>query len=97
MNILGYNYEIDYSQREDQLGSLGRCSGKLLRIEIANDMPPQQTQSTMLHEIIEAINYHLQLHLEHGVIAALETSMYQVLVQNGIDLTPLVTKQDQIE
>jgi hypothetical protein len=90
MNILGYEYTIDMTQREDQLGSLGRCSGKLLHIDIANDMNPQQTQSTMLHEIIEAINYHLQLHLEHGVIAALETSLYQVLTVNGVDLGAIV-------
>jgi surfactin synthase thioesterase subunit len=89
MNILGYIYEIDRTQTEDTLASMGRCMGKMLKIEIAKELNSQQAQSTILHEFIEAINFHLNLQLEHRTIAALETGIYQVLTSNGVDLSPL--------
>jgi uncharacterized protein (UPF0335 family) len=89
MNILGYVYTFDKTLSGDYLGSMGRCSGKTLRIEIAKELNSQQTQSTILHELIEAINFHLNLELEHKTIAALETGIYQTLTGNGIDLSPL--------
>ena len=43
----------------------------------------------MLHEIIEAINYHLELEMEHNVRMGLEAALFQVLTANGVDLSPL--------
>jgi hypothetical protein len=90
MKILGYEYSVDISKREDELGYLGLYTGKLLIIEIAKEMNIQQTQSTVIHEIIEAINFHLRLSLPHQTIAGLETGIFQTLVDNGVDLSPLL-------
>lgn len=38
--------------------------------------------STMLHEFIEFINKKLELDLEHNQIQALETALFQILVDN---------------
>lgn len=43
----------------------------------------------MLHEVLEALNYHLNLGLAHPAIQALEGGLYQVLTQNGVSLKPL--------
>ncbi len=39
-------------------------------------------RSSILHEIIEALNYHLELDLKHSVIAQLEAGLFQVLEDN---------------
>lgn len=91
INILGYEYEVNLSQTEKQIGGqLGNLDGKYLLIDIASDMNPQQILSTLLHEIIEAINFHSQLNLPHESISLLEAGLFQILTANGVDLAPLL-------
>jgi hypothetical protein len=80
---------------EADIGSMGRMHGGSLVIQVANDLDPQQTQSTLIHEIIEAINFHLQLRIRHEVVSALETGIYQTLVNNGVDLSPLLKEEEE--
>jgi len=90
MNILGYNYTVTADGEADIMGSYGRFHSKQhLQIQIASDLCAQQKMSTILHEILEALNYHLGLDLEHKIITALEAGLYQVLTENGVDLIPL--------
>lgn len=74
----------------DEIGSSGRVDITKQVIQIATDLTPEQTTSTVLHEILEALKYHLELEMEHNVIMALEAGLYQVLVDNGVDLSPLL-------
>ncbi len=89
MKILGYRYRIIRKHNIDDLGAMGTFRAKPQKISIASDLTQQQVESTMLHEIIEALNYHLALGLEHPVIMRLEAALYQCLVDNGVDLAPL--------
>lgn len=93
MKILGYTYEIIQSGDRDHLNALGRCHASTQTIHIATDLNDEQKQSTALHEIIEALSYHLQLNLEHNIIMSLEASLYQVLSDNGVDLSPLLENE----
>lgn len=91
MKILGYKYTIDQSKDMDSIGgAFGQFHARTQTIQLANDADLQQVQSTLLHEIIEAINYHLQLKLEHPQIMGLEAGLYQVLVDNGVNLSVLI-------
>jgi hypothetical protein len=91
LNILGYTIDTDFSRSSDELGDVvGRCSPDMLYIRIASDMPYQSKISGMVHEIIEVINSQLQLNLEHETICRLETSLFQTLTMNGVDLSPLI-------
>ena len=85
MRILGYNYTV-YTQGHARMGAFGELRQGKQEIVIAAGLPPQQTTSTVLHEIIEALNYHLALDLGHGTIMALEAGLYQVRTENGVDL-----------
>ena len=58
-------------------------------IQLASDLAEENAISTLLHEILEALNFHLALKLEHKIIMALEAGLFQVLVDNGVDLSPL--------
>lgn len=90
MKILGYDYTLNKSADREQLENMGRCNTANQRIEIANNMNQQAQESTLLHEVIEALNFHLELKLEHTVISSLESGLYQVLTSNGVDLSPLL-------
>lgn len=89
MNILGYEYTVRRLD-EDVNSESGTCRGCTQVIGITGRDHPQQEASTMVHEIIEAINYHLNLGLTHPQISAVETGIFQVLTSNGVDLTPLL-------
>lgn len=90
INILGYQYTIDRSKTVDEIGALGRYNHKSLTIQIARDLEPPVVTATLLHEIVEALNYCLELNLEHAKITALETGLWQVLSENGVNLGPLL-------
>jgi len=89
MNILGYNYTITANLDEDTMGAYGRFHSKKLQLQIASDLCHQQEISSVLHEILEALNYHLGWGLEHKIVTGLEAGLYQVLTENGVDLMPL--------
>ena len=90
MKILGYYYRIVADGDVDNMGSCGRLHAKSQKIQIATDLCEQQKVSSVLHEIIEALNYHLELKMQHEVIMSLEAALYQVLSDSGVDLSPLI-------
>ena len=89
MKILGYEYKIVDDGNADHMGAFGRMHAKTQTLQIAEDLHEEQIVSCILHEAIEALNYHLSWNLEHSVIMSLEASLYQVLSDNGVDLSPL--------
>lgn len=95
MNILGYEYQIIEDGDSDFIGAFGRKHAAKQIIQIAKGLVEQQRISTILHEIIEALNYHLELEMEHHKIMALEAGLYQTLTVNGVDLKPLLSHLDK--
>ena len=59
----------------------GNSDSKSLVIKILSGLSRVQTESTFIHEIIEAINDHYGIDLEHHQICALESGVYQVCQQ----------------
>lgn len=90
MKILGYEFKIYQDGTVDSINAMGRFHSKSQRIQIATDLCPQQIESTVLHEVIEAINYYLHLQLSEQVVSSLEASLYQVMVDNNVSLGALV-------
>ena len=90
MRILGRNYVLDGSQEAQTLDALGKFNERKQTIQVASDQLEQGKISTVLHEIIEALNFHLELRLDHNAITCLESGLFQVLTDNGVDLAPLV-------
>lgn len=84
VKILGYKYDILYSPdvKSGGMESAGRCVlGKQLII-IDPGQVHQQQMSSILHEVIEALNYHLVLSLPHNVIMQLEAGLFQFICDN---------------
>ena len=89
IKILGHNYNIviqkDYIIETD--GETGKCNNYNNTIYIAEEQPESAKRDVLLHEIIEAINYRLELNLEHHQICALGEVLNQVLAENAIFAT----------
>ena len=90
MNIFGFKYKVFRDKDLNEMNAFGRHHGDKLQIQIASDMNEQQEQSTMIHEILEAVNFHLSLGMEHTAIVGCEIGLYQTLLANGVDLSPLL-------
>lgn len=94
IKILGYNYKIRCVLPTDHLEGFGRQDAKRQVFQLANNLHSEQLVSTILHEILEALNYHLELKIDHNKLMALEAGLYQVLSDNGISLKPLADLVD---
>lgn len=85
LKIGGHIYQViqKHNCKTDE-GSIccGRHSGAEEIIEINPDYPEGTQESTLIHEILEAINWSSEIGLEHRQISALETGLYQVLKDN---------------
>jgi len=84
IKIGGYFYDIEI---DETLALKSGCQGtqcsNTLEIKIDGGIAQQNKESTLIHEIIEAINYHYELKLEHTVISTLESALYQVITDNS--------------
>jgi hypothetical protein len=83
INIAGIEYTIiktkDYSRDYSYNGTF--C-GNSAEIKIEKDLKLDQTKSVLLHEILEAINFHYELGLEHNKISILESAIFGILQEN---------------
>ena len=92
MKILGYNYTIELGSDSDRMGAYGRSmSGKQV-IQIANNLNREMEDSTILHEILEALKYHLDIGINEQQVMSLEAGLYQTLTEAGVDLAPLLAE-----
>jgi hypothetical protein len=91
MKILAYDYEIKAQPAPvEQIVLMGRHDANALRITICTGMDKQHQESTLIHEVLEAINWQLQIKLEEQQIICLEVGLYNVLQNTGVDLGPLM-------
>jgi hypothetical protein len=89
MKILGADFEVVYITERDSSDS-GDCHNRFQVIRLQKDAHDEFIMDTLLHEIIEAINTKLNLDLPHNTIYALAASLFAVMSDNNINLTPLL-------
>ena len=91
IKIFGWTYKIDKSKNSKQLdGAIGQLSPCKTVLHIAKDACLVAQESILIHEMVEALNFHLDLNLDHRKINLLEIGIHTVLKDNGIDLSKLV-------
>jgi hypothetical protein len=81
INILGHAFKIVHLDVSD-IDNIGTMDPKHSVIRLSTGMPQSVQESVLMHEIVEAINSHLELKLEHPQITALSTVIFQVLREN---------------
>jgi hypothetical protein len=81
LKILGYSYKVDFSKTQQELGgNLGFCNFDKKLLQVARDADKEVQHSTLIHEILEAINFHLEIGLEEPQIKQLEVGLHQTLI-----------------
>jgi len=83
VKVLGHEYSVILID-QSQVGEFGSTDVNTLTIRLSKNKAQGQIDSTLLHEIIEALNHDLELRLEHNQISSLEASLYQVLKDNKL-------------
>jgi hypothetical protein len=91
LNILGYSYTLKTDETIDEMGgNVGLTNFNEKFLQIASNLDADQKSSVFIHELIEAINYHLELDLTHPQIMGLEVALNQTLRDNGVDFSTIV-------
>lgn len=85
LNICGHKYAIVFDEVfEKKTGAYGQHNVNTLTMTIDSSLHNSIQCSTILHEIIESLNYHHEYGLPHHVIASLANSLFQILVENKV-------------
>ena len=94
VKILGHDYKIIIDRRLNHTSNnSAMCFSDDLEIVIDSNIPQSRKEEDLLHEIVEAINFHLELNLEHRNIQGLSECLYSVLKDNGlIDLSNMLVE-----
>ena len=86
IKILTHDYQVniqdDYIIESD--GETGKCNNYTNTITIAGGLAESSQKEILLHEILEALNYRLELGLEHRTICVLGETLNQVLSDNQL-------------
>jgi len=88
VEILGYEFKVIVNS--EMRGLCGACNSASQNMYVHERIHDQAKISTVWHEILETINTMLELGFEHNQICSLEAATYGALVNNGIDLSPLL-------
>jgi len=86
VKIGGLSYKVEEKDlnKEECNNNCGYCRTTEELIVINSELPDNVKESTLLHEIIEALNYNYQLELPHATIMTLEATLYQVIKDNKL-------------
>ena len=85
VQAFGVRFEVilrDDLESDNSAFGLVKFKGKQLLIDSALDY--SQQVSTLIHEIIEIANEHMELGLEHRAICSLEVVIHQGLTSSGM-------------
>lgn len=96
VNILGITYKVKITEDiktdtkpyiydgDEKTDYAGYFSSSALTIFLDKHTARQNMESVFIHEVIEIINHHLALNLQHDNIDRLEVALYHVLTNNNI-------------
>lgn len=87
IKILGKQFTVTQEpnlRADDGKSRTGQCNATDLSMKINAHCPQETKESTLLHEILEAIDMLLELGLNHHQICILEETLYQVLKENNL-------------
>lgn len=85
MNVKILGYEVEIREQKNlrlEHGAIGQSGQSSLWLSVDPSLPKDMQRSTLIHEIIEQLNYHLEMKLEHPQITQLESGLYQVIKDN---------------
>jgi hypothetical protein len=97
IRILGIPFAVRGDLKYEEMDTSGNVTACDQAIRVAYNIGPQAQEAVLLHEILEVIDGRLELNLSHTQIKSIETSIYAVLIDNGVSLRPLVDRIDRVK
>jgi hypothetical protein len=89
LKILGHNYTVKIDPVSARLAhnTSGTCCTATQEIEIDSNAPESSQAETLLHEIFEAIKYHLDMGdaLKHNTLSQISECLFCVMRDNGLN------------
>jgi hypothetical protein len=83
VKVLGRIYKVVvHEENKSGNDNLGSHWGMYSKIFLNKRQDQQAAEDCLLHEIMEAINYQLQLGLKHDQIIRITTGIYQIIKDN---------------
>jgi hypothetical protein len=88
LKILGKTYALRFVDRVELEGGdpketlMGLCSDGKQDIQVSIHQPPDALKDTLLHEIIHAIDYQMQLGLKERQVHCLASGLVAVFLDN---------------
>ena len=83
IKIMGHVYKEELSEKLVlERNSCGTCCPNTLVIKICSSIPTSRKEETRIHEIFEALRFHLEIDLPHDKLSALSEAWYLVLKEN---------------
>ena len=86
VDVLAHQYTIEVAPNMSD-DELGRCHTTELRIYVRDDLPEDAMRDVVLHEIIHAIHFHMELvdgSSEESFTSRTATGLRTVLVNNPL-------------
>lgn len=88
VNVLSIVYKIRYYKNKKSLGekedTCGETDFEDKTIKIWTGQSDNETAKTIIHEILEAINYEYYIRLNHNQIEKLEGAIFDTWSRNGL-------------
>ena len=85
MKILGHEYIVTFDKDlGKEAGSVGTCASNTQRIVLDPTYPETSIEEGLLHEVLEALKYHLNYTSDfpHTMLSQLSETLYQVIKDN---------------
>jgi len=87
MRILGKEFKLEFVDGSVFTpDNMGMMEFKNQRISIIGGMPNDNTQETILHEIIHIVDESFSLELGEKKVNALSSALYSIFKDNGIKI-----------
>jgi hypothetical protein len=85
MKILGHNVDVIYDDKLTfKRDTVGTYCANLLQIKIDPNYPVSRQEEGLLHEIFEAIRFHLNCSdaISHTLMSSMSEVLYQIIKDN---------------
>ena len=82
VRIGAQDYSVSVSDVPGSHGNFGECNHSKLTIEIDSSSPPPRQQQTLIHEIVEVLDFELNIGLKHHQVELLEGGLYGLIRDN---------------
>ena len=85
LKVLGHEYSVIKDPKLFIKTGVGSCCLGVLEIKIDSYFAESKQSEVFLHEIFEAMKYHLNSDISHELLSQLSELLFSIIRNNGLD------------